>query len=189
MKLACLFPGIGYTCDKPLLYYSGKMLRAMGWEVRQVPYTGFPSGIKGDREKMKAAAELALSQAEKLLQDVNWEGYEEILFVSKSVGTVVSGLYAIHHHVPCRSVLFTPVEETFQFIPGKAIVFHGTADPWARSEAVLEGCRRAGLPLFVTPGANHSLETGKVEKDIEILGETMKKVSAFIQGKAAEIQR
>ena len=53
----------------------------------------------------------------------------------------------------------------------------------------MEGCRRAGLPLFVTPGANHSLETGEVEKDIEILGETMKKVSAFIQGEAAEIQR
>ena len=23
-KIACLFPGIGYTCDKPLLYYSWK---------------------------------------------------------------------------------------------------------------------------------------------------------------------
>ena len=27
-KLAVLFPGIGYTCDKPLLYYSGECVRA-----------------------------------------------------------------------------------------------------------------------------------------------------------------
>ena len=25
-RIACLFPGIGYTCDKPLLYYSWKLL-------------------------------------------------------------------------------------------------------------------------------------------------------------------
>jgi phosphoglycolate phosphatase len=23
-KIAVIFPGIGYTCDKPLLYYAGK---------------------------------------------------------------------------------------------------------------------------------------------------------------------
>ena len=32
-KLACFFPGIGYTCDKPLLYYSRSLLQKMGWEV------------------------------------------------------------------------------------------------------------------------------------------------------------
>ena len=32
-KIACLFPGIGYTCDKPLLYYSWKLLKGLGWEV------------------------------------------------------------------------------------------------------------------------------------------------------------
>ena len=42
-KIACLFPGIGYTCDKPLLYYSGKMFASLGWKVVPVPYSGFPS--------------------------------------------------------------------------------------------------------------------------------------------------
>ena len=41
-KIACLIPGIGYTCDKPLLYYSWKLLKGLGWEVVPVPYTGFP---------------------------------------------------------------------------------------------------------------------------------------------------
>ena len=29
-KIACLFPGIGYTCDKPLLYYSRMLLKELG---------------------------------------------------------------------------------------------------------------------------------------------------------------
>lgn len=30
MKLAVFFPGIGYHCDKPLLYYSRKLVQNMG---------------------------------------------------------------------------------------------------------------------------------------------------------------
>ena len=30
-KLAVLFPGIGYHCDKPLLYYSAKLAGAAGY--------------------------------------------------------------------------------------------------------------------------------------------------------------
>lgn len=33
-KIAVLFPGIGYTCDKPLLYYTGKLAVARGYIKR-----------------------------------------------------------------------------------------------------------------------------------------------------------
>ena len=32
-KIAVLFPGIGYTCDKPLLYYTGKLAVARGYKI------------------------------------------------------------------------------------------------------------------------------------------------------------
>ena len=59
-KLAVIFPGIGYRTDKPLLYYSGKLLKGMGWDVVPVPYAGFPEKVKGNPEKMKLSAEMAL---------------------------------------------------------------------------------------------------------------------------------
>ena len=59
MKIVCLFSGIGYTCDKPLLYYSSKMFSALGWQTVRVTYGGFPSGVKGNAEKMKQCAEMA----------------------------------------------------------------------------------------------------------------------------------
>ena len=39
MKIAVLFPGIGYHCDKPLLYYSGKLAAHYQYELVKVPYT------------------------------------------------------------------------------------------------------------------------------------------------------
>ncbi len=181
MKIACLFPGVGYTCDKPLLYYSWKMLTALGWKVVPVPYGGFPAGVKGDAEKMRACAEMALEQAEALLKDTDWNGYDDILFVSKSLGTVVAGAYAARHRLACRHVLFTPVEATFSFGIRDAVVFHGTADPWADSGVIRNACREAGLSLFTTANANHSLETGDVDTDLDHLKETMKIVRAYAE--------
>ena len=47
-KLAVIFPGIGYHCDKPLLYHAKKIAAAKGYEILEVPYTGFESGVKGN---------------------------------------------------------------------------------------------------------------------------------------------
>jgi len=183
-NIACLFPGIGYTCDKPLLYYSWKLLKGLDWEVVPVPYTGFPSGVKGNAEKMQQSAQMALEQAEEILKDVRWSDYSDILLIGKSVGTVVCAAYARHHRLPCRQILFTPVEATFRFADQDSIVFHGTADPWADTKAIEDGCRRMNLPLYETENANHSLETGDVDFDIEAMRKTMKIVRAWVLGEA-----
>ena len=96
-KIACLFPGIGYTCDKPLLYYSWKLLKGLDWEIVPVLYSGFPSGVKGNAEKMQQCAHMALEQAEDLLQEIDWSEYTEILLIGKSIGTVVCAAYAKRH--------------------------------------------------------------------------------------------
>ena len=185
-KIACLFPGIGYTCDKPLLYYSWKMLKGMGWEIVPVEYSGFPSGVKGNAEKMQQCAHMALEQAEEILQEIDWNEFDEIVFIGKSVGTVVCAAYAKRHRLSCRQVLFTPVEAAFEFAGRDCIVFHGTADPWADTKAIEKACGKLNLPLFETEGANHSLETGDVDADIKEMRSVMKKVRKFIRKEQPE---
>ena len=226
-KLMVLFPGIGYTCDKPLLYYSSKMAPTLDYDVLPVPYVGFPKKVKGDRKRMRESFEMAFSQAEEMLQDVRWDAYEDVVFVSKSIGTVVASCYAARHGLKVRSVLFTPLAETFEFVGkqetdvlenaakceiesgekceagygaahetenGKAgefgtrvadcphvISFHGTSDPWAETLAIQTACEARGIPLYLTEGANHSLETGDVLRDIENLGGVMRIVRDFLQ--------
>lgn len=178
-RIACLFPGIGYTCDKPLLYYSWKLLKGRGWEIVPVPYSGFPDHVKGNPEKMQQCAHMALEQAETLLQEIDWSGYGDILMIGKSVGTVVCAAYARRHGLRCRQILFTPVEAAFQFAGRDAIVFHGTSDPWADTGVIRENCRRMELPLYETEGANHSLETGDVDRDIKEMRKIMKIVAGY----------
>lgn len=190
MKLAVLFPGIGYTCDKPLLYYAGKLALNYGYELKRVEYGNFPSGVKGDREKMKAAFESAFAQTEEILRDVNFGQYEDALFISKSVGTIVAACYRQKYHIACRSISFTPLAETFAFVEAASvgIMFHGTNDPWVKDSSVIrEGCERIGQPLYITENGNHSLETGNVALDIENLHKIMEQVENYIKGGSLEV--
>lgn len=181
MKLAVLFPGIGYTCDKPLLYYGAKLAKNSGYEIKRVEYGNFPKKVKGNRVFMEASFETAKSQAEEILKDVRWDDYEEILFLSKSIGTIVAAYYQEKHHLKVRNISFTPLEDTFAFAKGEGIMFHGTSDPWVEtSEAIIRGCERIGQPLYLIEGGNHSLETGDVAKDIENLKQVMETVEQYI---------
>lgn len=63
-KLAVFFPGIGYTVDKPLLSDSRKIVEALGYEIKLLPYQGFPEKVKGDRARMVESFRIALEQTE-----------------------------------------------------------------------------------------------------------------------------
>ena len=129
---------------------------------------------------MKQAFELAYEQTEQALQDIDWNSYGSILFISKSIGTVISSAYASRHDLTVKSILFTPLAETFSFPLAGSIAFHGTADPWAETEIIQKLAQQKEVPLFLTKNANHSLETGDVLTDITILKTTMERVERFI---------
>ena len=119
-KIAVLFPGIGYTCDKPLLYYSAKLAAEKGYEVVRVPYGNFPPNVKGDAARMYQCFVSAREQSEEILKGVDWSRFDDIIFFSKSVGTVVALSYAAEHGIDARQVLYTPLAETFRFpVPGE----------------------------------------------------------------------
>ena len=180
-RVAVLFPGIGYHCDKPLLYYAGKLAMSADYQVILVPYKGFPAGVKGNKEKMEQSFYMGLEQAEDMLEKVEWADFDEILFISKSVGTIVAGAYAKKHHLKVKHVAFTPLVQTFAFSEGDTIMFHGTADPWADTEDIKAGCGKLGIPLYITENANHSLETGNVDLDLRNLASVMNTVEYFIR--------
>ena len=63
MKICVLFPGIGYTTEMPLMYYPGKMTMGLGYELIRLKYHDLPSGVKGNKEKMKLAFDIACEQS------------------------------------------------------------------------------------------------------------------------------
>lgn len=218
MKLAVYFPGVGYHCDKPLLYYARKIAAACGYEQHiTLSYTTQIRDLLGNPANMKAAflelyeqaestldktaafsqqsgdplvqtdsfsrqSVFSLTQADsRLLHSDEDSGCDEILFISKSVGTAIAARYASEHNIPCRHILYTPLAETFTFHPWNGIAFTGTADPWVTTAVIQQQCQEHQIPLFLYDGANHSLETGDVFRNLDIMKEVMQKTEEFIR--------
>lgn len=183
-KLAVFYPGIGYTVDKPLMYYSRKLAMSLGYEIRLLPYGGFPEKVKGDRSKMRKAFEIALSQSQAMLSDLNFGDYEEILFIGKSVGTVAAAAIAAQNAQKdkIRRIFYTPLEETFSFPLEDTVVFTGLGDPWVGKEGsrIPELCRERSIACYTYQNADHSLETGDIQTDLEHMKQIIQKTREFI---------
>ena len=181
-RLAVFFPGIGYTVDKPLMHYSRRLAEKHGFEIRLLPYSGFPKKVKGDESKMQESYKIALKQAKEMLSDINFEDYGDILFVGKSIGTIVAAKIASKSSVQerIRFLFYTPLEETFSFPIQDAIVFTGSADPWVEAGRIPAVCRESGIPCSVIPNANHSLETLDPEQDTLTLQKIMSETEQYM---------
>ena len=185
-NLAVLFPGIGYTVDRPLLHFSRRIAADLGYETIPLPYTGFPRNVRGDRQKMVECYHIALTQARELLSNTDWEAYDDILFIGKSVGTIVAAVLAAESSVQSkiRQVIYTPLEDTFSVPIKNAVVFTGSADPWVggSDSRIPALCEERRIPCFLIPGGNHSLESGSWQNDLENLQTILTETERFIIG-------
>lgn len=190
MKLAVYFPGVGYHCDKPLLYYARKVAAACGFDQHiTLSYTTQIRDLLRNPTNMKAAflelyeqAESALDKTAAFSQQSGVASCcDEILFISKSVGTAIAARYTSEHNIPCRHILYTPLAETFAFHPRNGIAFTGTADPWVNTAVIRQQCQEHQIPFFLYENANHSLETGDVFRNLDIIKEVMQKTEEFIR--------
>lgn len=181
MKLCILFPGIGYHCDKPLLYFSARLAKERGYEVLPLKFSDFPEGAKGSEEKMKKAAAHALSQASRQLENIDLSRYDDIVLIGKSIGTKAALEYREQHSLPARAVLLTPLEMTFEHDTAGCIAFHGTSDRWAKTSEIERLCSEYGVPLYEYDRANHSVETDDVFRNMEYLRDVIDKTDRFIR--------
>ena len=180
MKLCVLFPGIGYHCDKPLLYYSSRLAKSRGYDVVALKFSDFPEGAKGNEEKMYKAAAHALSQAEEQLADIDFSVCDNIVFIGKSIGTKAALAFRDNRALNAKVVLLTPLVMTFEHDTSNCIAFHGTSDQWANTAEIERLCKENGVPLYEYESANHSIETDDVFRNIEYLRDVMQKTEEFI---------
>lgn len=181
MKAAIIFPGMGYHSDKPLLYYASKIAVQQGYKLLKVDYGEIEAFDRNEHVGFEKATFKALHHCERQIEAWQLENYESLVFISKSIGTVVGGLVGENDTLPIKHICYTPLEETFCHAIKEGIVFHGTNDPWARTEVVKNQCEKAQLPLYLFEGANHSLETENVINNIEILKKIMEQTKRYLE--------
>ena len=96
-----------------------------------------------------------------------------MLFISKSLGSVVAGWIDDKLGLNARHIYLTPVRGTLPYIRGGgniSMVIAGTKDHVLDTAALQEHCSRENVRLELVEGAGHSLQiVGDVIDNIDIL--------------------
>jgi dienelactone hydrolase len=186
--LAILLPGLGYTCQMPLLYYPNKLLREMGADVLQVEYAynrraDYQAASDEEQEQwlfadVTAACHVALAQ----------RAYRDITLIGKSLGTLaMMRLLAMEWDLIEANVIWlTPLlkRERLRHIlrhhTGRGLTVIGGADPHYDEQWVNDIRALPTHKVCVVDGANHSLEMGDMPQTIQALERIMQTIQKFL---------
>lgn len=182
-KLAIVFPGIGYTCQMPALYYPTLILLENGYDVLWVEYNYKSEDFSkcSDKEKVswmnfdaEAAYDVALRKG----------GYEHVLLVGKSLGTFAL-VYLNSKKKIDRNLWLTPLLKTantakvelfddIKKVCKGGLFIIGTEDPHY-DKARMDELTGLGAEFISIEGAGHSLEIeGSVSKSLAALERIVK---------------
>ncbi|MBQ6797322.1 MAG: GNAT family N-acetyltransferase [Clostridia bacterium] len=172
--LCVLFPGMGYTCDRPLLHFTQKIALSKGYDVLALSYGKIPTTLREAR--CERVTQEVCAKCRTLLEAAGASRYDNIIFAAKSLGTLAAG--ALGQGV--RQIWYTPVEESFaNFDSDKCIVFTGDADPLLGLDRLRElGCLGSDK-VTVIERAGHSLDVADPLASLEILRCVTERVQKF----------
>lgn len=176
--LCVIFPGKGYTVDKPLLYYSIRLAMSKGYNLLILSYGEFTL-----KESVRLTMQNLIVGVIKEVLNQNPD-QKDLVFIAKSIGTLFASDTAttIEHQYPVRCAYLTPID---QAIPNMArtdfIAFTGSEDHLLDHDTALAKLGSAAYRLNVYAGADHSLNAKNINDSIHILVEVMKKIGSFIE--------
>lgn len=184
-KLAVFFPGRRYGVDCPLLYYSDFICKGREYETIYLHYAVHRE--ENSKATIYEDIENAWEYVQARLKKVPvWE-YESIVFVSKSIGTVLASMAQADLNVQVRHLYFTPLEPTLPYFtekrmnkPEDNLVIAGTKDPFLEAEKLKKVCCSENIKLLLFQGLGHSMETEEIMGTIEIIKKIMEEVQRFI---------
>lgn len=181
-KLAILFPGVNYSVDCPLLYYAGDICEKAGFEIYEVKYEGYGKAQTAAKaSSLEKCIELEYEAMKgKLPQDM-LQAYDELMFVSKSMGTVLAAHLEEDYGLQnATHVMLTPIDQTLPYMETQkkiAYMVTGTADNKVNHGVLRKMSREHSYPLTEIEGAGHRLEIkGDVQKSIKILADIMEAI-------------
>lgn len=172
-KLIVIFPGAGYGLDSPLLYYADFLYETNGYERIHMDYQNILSNRELSLEnKIAMIREYVYEQ----VKDIDFTAYDEVVFLSKSIGSMEAGILAEKLGVNVIQIFITPIEEAIPYCDTDCYVVIGTEDK--AYQTYKEYCDANSIKALFVEGANHSLEVeGQPYQSMDIL----KTIMQFIE--------
>jgi hypothetical protein len=187
-NLALIYPGFRYNCDKPLLYYTTQILLQRGYDVLQLRSNYRTQEFK---DLSKAEQTIQLIEDGKALLDsgLQTKSYTNILFVGKSLGTLIMAFILNEDHdlFRAKTIWLTPllhlppVSQAVCETTSPAIIAGSTADPAFESESVNKIKSMTNVVTLSYQDANHSLEIPDDPlKSLQILNQVTENLINFL---------
>lgn len=168
-KIVISFPG-SRGCEIPLLYFASKRFEDLGYEKLFINYPTLG----------ESNVEVLLESTEKTLQTINFAEYESIVFVAKSIGTVVACKIKEKHKIPASLILFTPIKETLPYINTRndiLLVAAGDNDRFLESDILCDICNKESINYYIEPNVGHRMEVkGDLKRNIGVVYNVISKI-------------
>lgn len=164
--VALVFPGYGYRCFGPVIYYPSLVLLSAGADVLWVEYAydrepEYPSMLPAERREWR------LSDANAAVKAVlEKHTYERFTLVGKSIGTqVVGDLLSEERRLnSARAIWLTPLlyderlRNQLERLSNQSLLVSGSADSAYDPEFALKLERRSNITFLLLEGVDHGLE-------------------------------
>lgn len=176
-KLCIVFPGRRYSCDRSLLYFSSLLLRNKDFEMLYLHYDKpkETESLSSLEENHKEAYDYTINK----LSQIDISLYSQIVFISKSLGTVVAGeIREQYKDKNITEIYFTPLRETLPFIKETDLVITGDQDRFLpEAKDIFSHDKNA----FVLLGLSHSLENYKQPSEsLKILSKILDIITNYL---------
>ncbi len=187
-KLTLVFPGLRYSCDRPLLYYTTEILLVRGYDVLQL-WTNYSSPEFKGLSQTEQTIQL-IEDGKSLLQSgLNARTYSQLVMVGKSLGTMTMAF--ILREDPNLPVIKTiwltplihlpPVAQAVLDFSGPAFVAGSKTDSTFDLATVSRFQSMPNVVTQVIEDADHSLEIpGNPIRSLQVLSQVMGKLDDFI---------
>ena len=193
-KLAVFFPGAGYSCFGPALYYPTNIFLENNFDILQVEYDLRDISENLSSSFLKGFASDFFNQLEELISfDVNYEKFEEIFIVAKSAGTkIASQIAKLDSFKDIKSlnyIYLTPAWRDLEFfnttlkVDKPCLHIIGTNDAH-HNNATCNDFRSQDHCVLELESADHGLDVeGSTEKSLGCIADICDAVRSFIANK------
>lgn len=152
------FPGTGFTCRETLFERCAEAYVRRGYLNVRLDFSHIPFK---EIESLEEAVSAALRSVKRQLEGVHFTDYADVVWISKSLGTICAAEAEKELSVHPRHLLLTPVPMTLAALSPQARVITmvlGTLDRFIGGEALAEYCLQRGYRYCLVDGVGHNLK-------------------------------
>ena len=176
--IAICFPGTGFTCKEALFERLASDFSARGYDIVRLDFSHIPFR---EIESLEEAVALAQRAVKRQLSHIVYSEYDDVVFISKSLGTILAAQYERDIDLLPRHLFLTPLNKTLMLMQPETRVIAmvlGTQDRFLTARALSSFCESRGVTCSIIEGVNHSL---KDEQNAERTQQIIEQIAALCE--------